>query len=113
MADAPRPDRVVRLPSRPEVVRDLVHRLAKDSANIKWSKHALDRMTERSITDQMAIEVLRSGSLKGDIMPADNSDDVTVKMVRRIKENRDVGVVVVAVNRLHLRVKTVEWEDVR
>jgi Domain of unknown function (DUF4258) len=113
MPHAERPDRVVRLPPRPEVLRDLVHRLASDTAKIKWSRHALERMTERSITDQMTIEVLRFGSLKGDVVPGDNPDELIVKMVRQIKGHREVGVVVVTVKSLHLLVKTVEWEDVR
>jgi hypothetical protein len=113
MGDAQRPDRLLGLPPRPEVVRDLVHGLAKETANIKWSRHALERMTERAITDQMAIEVLRRGSLKGEIVLGDQPDELTVKMVCQVKGHREVGVVVVTVKRLHLRVKTVEWEDVR
>jgi len=106
--------KVVRSGPRPEVVRDLVRQLALDTANIQWRRHALERMVERDITDEMALEVLRKGDLKGDIEPGDQSDEVALKMVRTIKgRSREIGVVVVVVNSWKLRVITVEWEDLR
>jgi hypothetical protein len=59
-------------PPRPEVVRDAVRALAQDTANIRWRKHAQDRMIERDITDQMALEVMRKGYVKGVIEAGKN-----------------------------------------
>lgn len=112
MTDDPIMRRVVRI-QRPEAVRDLVRRLAADSSNVKWSRHALERMEEREITDKMALEVLREGMLKGDVEPGNGPDELKVKMVRQIKGQREVGVVVITIKGVHLLVKTAEWEDVR
>ena len=101
------------VPMRPETVRDLVHRLAADTANIKWSTHALGRMDERGITDLVAVDVLRKGDLKGDIEPGQSPGEWKVKMVRTVKGRREVGVVVLTIRNAKLFVKTVEWEDVR
>jgi hypothetical protein len=59
--------KVIRIAPRPEVVRDLVRNLAKVTSNIQWRRHAQDRMVERDITDEMALEVLRQGDIKGEI----------------------------------------------
>lgn len=60
MPDRAQPQRLDFRP-RPETVRNLVHMLARDTGNIAWSAHALERMSEREITDLLVIEVLRSG----------------------------------------------------
>jgi hypothetical protein len=96
---------------RPETIRDLVHRLATDTANISWSRHAFERMTERGITDLVALSVLRKGSLKGAIEGGQNPGEWKVKLVHQVKGRREVGVVVVTVRNARLFVKTVEWED--
>jgi hypothetical protein len=70
-------------------------------------------MAERDITDEMALEVLRKGDIKGAIVPGERPDELKVKMVRQIKGRREVGVVVVTVKAARLRVITVEWEDMR
>ena len=43
-----------------------VRRLAKDTRNINWSIHALDRMDERAITSRQALETIRRGAIDGD-----------------------------------------------
>jgi Domain of unknown function (DUF4258) len=97
---------------RPEAIRDQVHRLALDTSNVSWASHALDRMGERGITDAMAVDVLRRGSLKGAVEAGKHPGEWKVKMVRQVKGRREVGVVVVlAVRNARLFVKTVEWED--
>ena len=74
--------------------------------------HAQTRMRERDITDEMALDVLRRGDLKGEIESCERPGEQKVKMVRAIKgRNREVGVVVIVVNSVKLRVITVEWED--
>lgn len=96
---------------RPEPLRDLIHRLAANSANVGWSKHALDRMAERGITDKMAIEVLRHGMVRGPVEGGANPGEWKAKMVFPTRGRRDVGVVVVVVKNARLFVKTAEWED--
>lgn len=109
-----RPPKTLRIRQRPEAVRDLVRSLAQDTANIQWRRHALERMVERDITDEMALEVLRRGDLKGPIEPGEEPDELKLKMVRPIKgRGREAGVVCVVVKSLRLRVITVEWEDVQ
>lgn len=98
---------------RPETMRDLVHRLALDTTNIRWSIHALQRMDERGITDLVAVDVLRRGDLKGEIEPGQSSGEWKAKMVHAVKGRREVGVVVLTIRNAKLFVKTVEWEDVR
>ena len=100
-------------PPRPEVVRDAVRALAQDTTNIRWRKHAQDRMIERDITDQIALEVMRKGYVKGAIEAGKNPDEWVVKLVDQIKGQREVGVVVVVAGWTKLHVKTVEWEDLR
>jgi hypothetical protein len=100
-------------PPRPEVVRETVRALAQDTANIQWRKHAQDRMTERDITDSMALEVMRKGYVKGAIEPGKQADEWVVKLVDQRKGQREVGVVVSVVGGTKLRVITVEWEDLR
>jgi hypothetical protein len=110
-SDEPPRQKIVRIAPRPEVVRDLVRNLAQNTSNIQWRRHAQDRMVERDITDEMALEVLRQGYPKGEITPGEQPDELKVKMVRHIKGRREVGVVVVVIKDLSLRVITVEWED--
>jgi hypothetical protein len=105
--------KVVPVPHRPEHMRDLVRRLALDTSNIQWRKHAQERMVERDITDKMALEVMRKGYLKGAIEPGERAGEWKVKLVMEMRGRREVGVVVVVVESAKLRVITVEWEDVR
>jgi hypothetical protein len=114
MSDDPPARNVHRIATRPEVVRELVWNLALNTANVQWRRHAQERMVERDITDEMALDVLRRGELKGEIEHGDRPGELKVKMVRAIKGRpREVGVVVVVVSSVRLRVITVEWEDVR
>ena len=96
---------------RPNVLRDLIHKLAADTDNILWSKHALARMDERGITDKMAVEVLQRGDVKGSAEAGQNPGEWKVKLVRRMKGHREAGVVVLTVRNGRLLVKTAEWED--
>lgn len=96
---------------RPETIRDLIYRLAANTRNIAWSTHALERMTERDITDRVAVEVLRTGTLEGPIEPGANPGEWKTKMVKEVRGRREVGVVVITIRNEKLLVKTAEWED--
>ena len=104
---------MVLLAPRPNTMRDIVRRLAQDTKNVKWSKHALERMDERDITDKYVIDALRYGSQKGATERGNNAGEWKLKMVFQVKGRREVGVVVIMVRNARLFVKTVEWEDLR
>ena len=96
---------------RPETIRDWIHQLSTDTANIKWSNHALERMNERDISDKFVVEALRKGMVKGEVEAGQSPGEWKVKMAHRVKGRRDVGVVIITLRDSHLLVKTVEWED--
>ncbi len=104
--------------SKPRVsdLEQIVHDLAKDSRNVRWSAktyetHAESRMVWRDITDRMMFEVLRTGSIRGNVELGRNPGEFKVKMVKQMKGRREVGVVTIVINNQKLFIKTVEWED--
>lgn len=104
-------------PNPAELVR-VVHELAMSTGNVLWRTdqyvtHAEERSGERDITDLMMFEVLRTGSLRGQIVPGRSPGEWKLKLVKEMKGRREVGVVTVVINRRRLLVKTVEWEDMR
>jgi hypothetical protein len=109
-AKSPKP---VEFRPRPEKIRDLIRRLAADTGKIFWTPHAHERMAERDITDRTAVDVLRTGSLRGLIEPGKHPGEWEVKMVKEVKGRREAGVVVLTIRDERLLVKTVEWEDVK
>lgn len=111
MPQAKDTSRAVQFELRPETFRDLVRRLAADTANIKWSQHALDRMDERGITDKTVLDVLRLGDVRGSLEAGRSAGEWKGKMVRQVNGRREVGAIVVTVRNARLFLKTVEWED--
>jgi hypothetical protein len=105
------PANTVEFKPRHEAIRELVRKLAANTSNIKWSNHALERMSERGITDKFALEAMRQGMPKGDVEAGQNPGEWKIKMTHRPKGRREVGVVVITVRNARLLVKTVEWED--
>jgi len=95
----------------PQKVLETVRRLAADTRNIAWSVHALDRMLERDITDEMALSVLRAGDISSEIVPGVNAGEWKVKLTKQIKGRRAVGVVTLLIRERRLLIKTAEWED--
>jgi len=71
----------------------------------------MDRMLERDITDEVALDVLRNGYLAGEVELGKNPGEWKLKVAKQIKGRRQVGVVVVVIRERRLLVKTVEWED--
>src|SRR5260370_13137448 len=96
---------------RPSEAQKVVHRLAADTANIAWSPHAREQMVEREIIDRIAVEVLRTGYVKGEIEPGKIPGEWKAKLCKEVKGRREVGVVTLIVRAKRLFVKTVEWED--
>ena len=97
----------------PDELQARVRELAQNSKNVGFSAHAEDRMDERGISDLDAIRVLRTGYIKGEISPGRHGGEWKCKIVAPLKGRRDVGVVVLTIHNRKLRVKTVEWEDLR
>jgi hypothetical protein len=102
----------VSLRPRPDALIRRVRELAAETQNVKWSRHARDRMIERGISIRVALTVLRNGNLGDDISPGENEGEWRAKVVRRVRGRREAGVVVI-VQHMRLFVKTVEWEDVK
>ena len=89
-----------------------VRKRAEDSANIIFSSHAQQRMYERDISDADVLRILQNGDLRGAVEPAKERSGQKVKMVYRLRGNREAGVVtIVFAHTTQLLVVTVEWED--
>ena len=95
---------------RPERAQKEIKRLAENSENIKWSRHALERMEERGIDDIDVLRALRTGFIAG-LPEATQDPGWKCKMVKQIRGSREVGVVTIIIRSSYLLIKTVEWED--
>lgn len=116
MTEKKPPAPVIQLRLRPSEFEKIVRGLAQDSSNVLWraishETHVQSRMGWRDITDRMMFEVLRTGMVRGDIEPGRNPGEWKGKMCKKMKGQREVGVVTVVINRRRLFIKTVEWED--
>lgn len=89
-----------------------IRAIAADTARIRWSFHALERMEERGIPDVDVLRILRLGMIAGPPR-TDRPGEWTCKMVRTIRGRREAGVVAIILLGDRLLVKTVEWEDPR
>lgn len=90
-----------------------VRQIAADSAKIKWTAHARERMAKRGVTIQEATHVLRAGHVS-DEPTRTAKKEITCTMVKqRHGSNRDIGVVTIIVRGDVLIIKTVEFEDFR
>jgi hypothetical protein len=107
----PAPHGSLRFRPNPKYAIEIVRRLALETRNVAWSTHALARMQERDITDEIALDVLRNGYLASDIERGLNPGEWKIKVAKQIKGRRQVGVVVLIIREFRLLVKTVEWED--
>ncbi len=96
----------------PAIAETRIKEAAKDSANIDWSRHALERMDERGFLDIQVLRALRTGSISGDPTPT-NDGGWKCKMIKPITGGRDVGVVTIILVNGRLFIKTVEWEDLK
>jgi hypothetical protein len=93
---------VEQLPPRPEVVQFAVRKLAQDTANIQWRKHAQDRRHHGP-----------NGAGGLELEPGKDPGEWVIKLAEQMKSGREVGVVVSVIGWTKLRVITVEWEDWR
>ena len=101
---------------RRDVLEKRIRELAKDSENVTWEAethemHVAERMERRGIDDMMMFEVLRTGYLEDEIKPGKNPGEWKGKMVKKMRGQREVGVVTIVIHNARLFIKTVEWED--
>jgi len=97
----------------PSMAERRIRALAADSGRIVWSRHALERMTEREIFDVDALRILRGGMLEGMPEATGTDGEWKCKMTMRLRGVREAGVVLIILKSDRLFIKTVEWEDVR
>ena len=108
-----RPANVEKLGLRPGDAERRVHAIAVDTRNIRWSRHALDRMEQRGIDDTDALKALQRGHCLEAPVPGKQQGEWKVKMVQEVRGSRDIGVVTIIMVEDRLRVLTVEWEDLK
>ncbi|MCZ7885841.1 DUF4258 domain-containing protein [Agrobacterium salinitolerans] len=99
---------VFRLTAR--VAEERIHAVARDSANVIFGDHALQRMDERGIPDVQVLDILRTGYVLKDPEKTEY-DEWKCKVVKEIRGRRQAGVVTIILNNGRLFLKTVEWED--
>lgn len=92
---------------------DKIRAIAAVSANVFFSRHALERMELRGITDAEVIRVLRVGEIAGVPWHEPEIGGRACKVVFQPRGSRAVGVITVVMEAEELLVKSVEWEDMR
>jgi len=100
-------------PPRPEKLLQVIKFLAGESSQVIITNHAEERMEQRGITTKMLFDVLRKGTICGEVEPARFEGDFKTKMTCQMPNRRHVGVVTVVKQAEKLIIVTVEWEDVR
>ena len=91
-----------------------IHELSQNTSNIIWGGHCVERSEERDICYTDALKVLREGHVLAQPTQGKFDGEWSCKIVKQIRGNRDVGVVtVIMTKQKRLKIKTVEWEDVR
>lgn len=96
---------------RPHQLLATIQKLAADSRNVAFGRHARERMEERDITTLDALRVLLSGHISGEVTAGKSPGEWKCKVVARRKGSREIGVVTIVMNAGRLFIKTVEWED--
>ncbi|MFA5040440.1 MAG: DUF4258 domain-containing protein [Bdellovibrionales bacterium] len=96
----------------PRVAEAKIHELAKNSSNVIWGGHCVERSEQRDITLQDALSILRTGIVVDCPEAGKLPGEWKAKIVKNIRGNRDAGVVTIIMTKQGmLKIKTVEWED--
>ena len=101
----------IQFPMRHNEAQKIVRDRAADSSNVIIGDHAHQRMCERGISDIDVYRILREGEVEGEPTKTEQGE-WKVKVCKRLKGNRDAGVVTIILHNNGLFVKTVEWEDI-
>lgn len=110
MQDAQR--RVVALRLERDRLQARIRELAVQG-KVAFSSHALERMDQRGISDLQVERALRSGEIRGEVVPGNGAGEWKCKVVEKIKGQREIGVVTLVLRNARLLIKTVEWEDLK
>ena len=90
----------------------IIRQAARDSDNVIFGDHALERMLERGFSDEEIIKALRTAIVMEDPTRTGRGE-WQCKVVKRLRGVRDVGIVTIILLSGKLFLKTVEWEDWR
>lgn len=102
---------ILPLRQQPHTFLRTVRAIAEDTKKILWSAHSRERFAERDIAIRMALDVIRKGEIRGDIVSGKFPGEWKAKIAYPIPGRREVGVVIILVKETRIFVKTVEWED--
>jgi hypothetical protein len=94
----------------PGMAEQRVRATAKDSDNVIFSEHALERMEERGFDDIQVLEILRTGMVT-EQPTLTEFKEWKCKIEKKLRGGREAGAVVIILQNAKLFIKTVEWED--
>lgn len=95
---------------RPERAQALVRSIAVDTSKVIIGDHAKRRMEEREISDIEIYRILQSGHVMEEPSQTEHKE-WKCKVVKKLKGNREAGVVTIILRNRMLFAQTVEWED--
>lgn len=101
---------VVALRLTASVARKRIRAAIKDTENIKWTDHVMERMEQRSLTTGDVLGILASGDVEDAPVLQANGRDWKCKVVNKVR-GRIAGVVTVICSNDRLILVTAEWED--
>jgi hypothetical protein len=113
MDEPPSPKRaVVRFRFRPEKAQAIIRDIAADTGKVIIGDHAKVRMDEREISDIEVYRILQTGFVTEEPTQT-RQKEWKCKVTKKVKGNREAGVVTIILNNGLLFAKTVEWEDLQ
>ena len=86
-----------------------VRELAESSSNVIFTDHAREQGRARDISTEDVMRILRSGFIND--APIAEDGKWKVKVLFKLRGQRDAGVVALILWQGKLVIKTVEWED--
>lgn len=91
---------VVQFPAiGPDRVVDRIRELARDTFNIQWTEHALEKLEERDVTTRQVLTTLRRGRAEG-VPEAEEDGGWKVRLERRSAARRLRVVAVLSKDRI-------------
>src|SRR5437763_849603 len=108
MDEPPSPRRaVVRFRLRPEKAQAIIRQTAAETGKVIIGDHVMMRMREREISDIEFYRILQTGHVMEEPTQTERKE-WKCKITKRLKGNREAGVVVIILNDGMLFAKTVE-----
>ena len=95
---------------RADRAQNIINEAAQDTANVIFGTHALQRMDERGVSDLEVYRILRTGCVL-ELPERTERGEWKCKVVKKLRGQRELGVVTIIVPHGCLFIKTVEWED--